>query len=116
MMYISALTEAEFKDIVEKMRPHVERTMKLEVAPWLKNTDVGMDSYCELPIEKYHPNYFLTKVKYALKSYKEWFDSGIVVCRPKGTQAWAKPHCPRRWLGTGQGIALIDLIWCWWFF
>ena len=43
----------EFESISEDLRPHTERVMKIEVAPWIKDYVADMDKlYTELKLEK----------------------------------------------------------------
>ena len=47
------MTEAEFQVIAEKLKPHVERRMKIEPFPWLRDYYVDMNKlYTELILEK----------------------------------------------------------------
>ena len=39
-----SVTEEEFQTLAENLRPHMERAMKIEVAPWIKEyvTDMAI--------------------------------------------------------------------------
>ena len=69
------ITEAEFLAIAEKLKPHVERRMKIEPFPWLRDYYVDMNKlYTELILEKIE-NEVLGENTWPLKDYKEMFDS-----------------------------------------
>ena len=69
------ITEAEFLAITEKLKPHVERRMKIEPFPWLRDYYVDMNKlYTELILEKIENEVFGEKT-WNLKNYKEMFNS-----------------------------------------
>ena len=71
----SLCTEAEFLDIAEKLKPHVERRMKIEPFPWLRDYYIDMNKlYTELILEKIE-NEVLGVSRRTLKDYKEMFES-----------------------------------------
>ena len=81
---IVVLEERDLHEAAEAMRPHMERTMKLEVAPWLRGTDVDMDTlFCELTLEQYDKDYFVTRRKQTLDGYEQLFtvEHRIGVCK-----------------------------------
>ena len=68
-------TEAEFLTIAEKLKPHVERRMKIEPFPWLWDYYVDMNKlYTELILEKIE-NEVLGKMIITLQMYQEMFHS-----------------------------------------
>ena len=68
------ITETEFQAIAEKLKPHVERRMKIEPFPWLRDYYVDMNKlYTELILEKIENE--LSGVKrLTLRGYKEMFE------------------------------------------
>ena len=69
------LSEAEFLVIAEKLKPHVERRMKIEPFPWLRDYYVDMNKlYTELILEKIE-NEVLGARRQRLKDYKGMFGS-----------------------------------------
>ena len=69
------MTEAEFLTIAEKLKPHVERRMKMEPFPWLRDYYVDMNKlYTELTLEKIE-NELLIVRRGRLKDYKGMFGS-----------------------------------------
>ena len=67
-------TEAEFLDIAQKLKPHVERRMKIEPFPWLRDYYVHIDElYTELILEKIE-NKLLGWKTWTLEGYVEMFD------------------------------------------
>ena len=47
------VTEEEFLTLAESLRPWIQRSMKIEVAPWIRDYVVDMqDLYCELILEE----------------------------------------------------------------
>ena len=69
------ITEAEFLDIAEKLKPDVERRMKIEPFPWLRDYYIDMNKlYTELILEKIE-NEVLGENRKALKCYQEMFNS-----------------------------------------
>ena len=67
------MTEEEFERIAETLRPYVERDMKIEVAPWIKEYVSEMeDLYTELVLQKLH-NKPYGPVRETLDSYREIF-------------------------------------------
>ena len=66
--------EEELETLAEKLRPHIEEAMKMELAPWIKDYEVEMDKlYCELTLEQLEKQ--LSGVKgQRLTDYKELFD------------------------------------------
>ena len=69
------ITEVEFLDIAEKLKPHVERRMKIEPFPWLRDYYVDMNKlYTELILEKIE-NEVLGEKRITLHNHKEMFNS-----------------------------------------
>ena len=67
--------EAEFLVIAKKLKPHVERRMKIEQFPWLRDYLVDMNKlYTELTLEKIE-NELLGERKVTLQGYEEMFNS-----------------------------------------
>ena len=71
----SFITETEFLVIAEKLKPHVERRMKIEPFPWLRDYYVDMNKlYTELILEKLENELLGEKVRILLQ-YKDIFSS-----------------------------------------
>ena len=69
------ITEAEFLTIAEKLKPHVERRMKIEPFPWLRDYYVDMNKlYTELILEKIE-NELLGEKCLILQGYQDMFNS-----------------------------------------
>ena len=67
------MTEEELERLAEALRPYVERDMKVEVAPWIKEYVSEMeDLYTELVLEKLH-NKPYGPVRETLDSYRQLF-------------------------------------------
>ena len=65
------LTDAEFLDIAQKLKPHSERRMKIEPFPWLRDYNVNMNKlYTELILEKIENEGLRAKTK-TLQNYLE---------------------------------------------
>ena len=68
-------TETEFLGIAKKLKPHVERRMKIEPFPWLRDYYVDMSKlYTELILDKIE-NELLGEKRRTLQGYQEMFDS-----------------------------------------
>ena len=69
------VTEAEFLDIANKLKPHFERRMKIEPFPWLRDYYVDMNKlYTELTLEKIE-NDLLMERRITLQGYRDMFFS-----------------------------------------
>ena len=67
------MTEEEFLTLAEELRPHTEKAMKIEPAPWIKDYLVDMDDlYSELTLEKMD-NKPYGEIRRKLDNYKELF-------------------------------------------
>ena len=72
---IHTILETEFRVLAVKLRPYMAQTLKLEVAPWIRDYTVDMkDLYSDLTLEKVtHTPKGTTKRK--LENYEEMFFS-----------------------------------------
>ena len=68
------VTEAEFLDVANRLKPHVERRMKIAPFPWLRDYFVDMNKlYTELILEKIE-NEALGQKRRTLKGYEQMFN------------------------------------------
>ena len=71
---VLTFVEDEFLTIAEQMKPHVERRMKIEPFPWLRDYYVDMNKlYTELILEKIEYE-LLGEKRRTLKGYQEMFN------------------------------------------
>ena len=68
-----SVSEEEFLNLAEDLKPHMEEAMKIEVAPWIKDYVTDMDDlYTELSLEKLKDKAY-GQNREELKSYKKLF-------------------------------------------
>ena len=107
--YLTASEDLE--SFAEELRPHTERAMKIEVAPWIKDYEIDMDKlYTELTLEKVENEaYGLAGQK--IESYKCLFDTAKPSEVPKlqdfslGRAPTRRGGCrPPKWVRVGGKI------------
>ena len=99
-----SVTEEEFLDLAEKLRPWTQRAMKIEVAPWIKDYMVEMQElYCEVTLEKVAYRAF-GKEKIKIDTYKILFDKNDPV--PNKILAKGDP-------GMGKTTWVKKIAWDW---
>ena len=102
------MTEAEFLDIAEKLKPHVERRMKIEPFPWLRDYYVDMNKlYTELTLERIENEVFGVQML-TLQGYEEMFErkSRLKMIRSERNKILLKgdPGMGKTTLGEKMGL------------
>ena len=83
IFYVFFYSEAQFLVITEKMKPHVERRMKIEPFPWLRDYYVDMrELYTKLTLEKIKSTLFGEK-RTSILHYEEMFERGSSLDRER---------------------------------
>ena len=74
IFFVLILIEVEFLTLIEKMKPHTMRRMKIEPFPWLRDYFVDMNKlYTELILEEIENTIFGQNTK-KLANYEKMFE------------------------------------------
>ena len=91
------MTLDEFQNFAERLRPHTERAMMIEVAPWIKDYVADMDDlFSELILEKTKNKPAGLEVK-LLKNYKDLFEEKVEKKKKVEVEKNSGKGGPRNW-------------------